>query len=242
MGSLVDIFACFEFGHLSVERGFIQWPTILSASCLDQCGQIGLGNMQTRQPDHVRFTIIDLNQKKKLSLVLGKETIVPIRCRVDFDGESDPSSWRDSSSWPARVFATSVAIDRCRAPERDRRVRWTCRLHLSMPVEEWSTISTSSKWDYWIDRVLAAAPPRSARLLRHRISSKPSSYHIELEYVSRYQQQYYQCTRHGSFHRWLRLETPTISRLEFFLPSERLSPDWGCNSINCSHISRADFV
>jgi len=43
-----------------VERRLVQRPTVLPACRLDQSREVGLGNVQSRQPDNVRFVISSL--------------------------------------------------------------------------------------------------------------------------------------------------------------------------------------
>ena len=44
-------------GDTSVQRRLVQRPTILPARRLDQSREIGLGNVESRQPDHVGLVL-----------------------------------------------------------------------------------------------------------------------------------------------------------------------------------------
>lgn len=60
LSSFSDVLCFPVLGYLCVEGGVIQGPPVFPAGGLDKSSQVGLRNVQARQPHHLRLTVGDL--------------------------------------------------------------------------------------------------------------------------------------------------------------------------------------
>ena len=65
MSALTDLIRGHVLGHGSIQGGFIQGPTVLTAGCLHQGSQVGLWDVETTQPHNRWLTLVDLVEGKK---------------------------------------------------------------------------------------------------------------------------------------------------------------------------------
>lgn len=73
--SLGDVFGVALSSHDGVQSGFIQSPALASASRLHKSGQVGLGNVESGQPNDLRFlNFIPL----VVLLVTAQEVLEPV--------------------------------------------------------------------------------------------------------------------------------------------------------------------
>ena len=60
MSALGDVLSRLPLSDLSVQSRLVQRPAVFTASCLHESGEIGLGNMESRQPHDIGFGFVDL--------------------------------------------------------------------------------------------------------------------------------------------------------------------------------------
>ena len=75
MCTFIDVLGRFPFGHLRVQRGFIERPAVLSARRLYERSQVRFRYVKARQPDNVRLSLVDLNIRSGLDLVLTRASM-----------------------------------------------------------------------------------------------------------------------------------------------------------------------
>lgn len=59
-----DVFCPRVRGHLRVEGGVIQGPLVFPAGGLNQSGQVGLGDVEAREPHHLWLPLVNLQSQR----------------------------------------------------------------------------------------------------------------------------------------------------------------------------------